>query len=104
MAEWIAGGSNSARGIEIAEAVESGRNSKITFDETTSVHLTYMTVTVDDSGRANFWRDIYNRDSEISQTQQFAELYTPFEERVSEGGDEVRTAAVENAVSVATVR
>lgn len=73
MANWLASHDTAASEAQIRAAVASGKNRHIRFGSPIPVHLTYMTVTVDDEGVPNFWRDIYKRDRQI----QFVERYAP---------------------------
>ena len=73
MANWLASHDTAASEAQIRAAVASGKNRHIRFGSPIPVHLTYMTVTVDDDGVPNFWRDIYKRDRQI----QFVERYAP---------------------------
>ncbi|MAP94536.1 MAG: hypothetical protein CMK07_06245 [Ponticaulis sp.] len=81
MARWLA---EETSGEEVEEtinaALETGRNRKVTFEETTPVHLTYFTVTVGDDGKGYFWRDIYNREDGITMETDMATPYTPSEQ------------------------
>ena len=36
-----------------------------------------MTVTVDEDGEPNFWRDVYHEDDGISMVDKYAPLYQP---------------------------
>lgn len=65
MANWLASHDTATTGSQIREAVSSGKNRHIRFATPIPVHLTYITVTVDDKGVPNFWRDIYKRDEQI---------------------------------------
>lgn len=65
LADWLASHDTSASAAQIREAVASGENRHIRFGAPIPVHLTYITVTVDEEGVPNFWRDIYKRDDEI---------------------------------------
>lgn len=73
MANWLASHDTRATEAQIRAAVSSGKNRHIRFGAPIPVHLTYITVTVDDEGVPNFWRDIYKRDEQIH----FVERYAP---------------------------
>ena len=73
MANWLASHDTAASESQIRKAVASGKNRHIRFGAPVPVHLTYMTVTVNDEGVPNFWRDIYKRDDNIH----FVERYAP---------------------------
>ncbi|WPZ33960.1 L,D-transpeptidase family protein [Thalassobaculum sp. OXR-137] len=73
MANWLASHDTRASEAQIRRAVASGENRHIRFGAPIPVHLTYVTVTVDDEGVPNFWRDIYKRDDQIH----FVERYAP---------------------------
>jgi murein L,D-transpeptidase YcbB/YkuD len=74
MAAWLASHDTAASETQIRQAVASGKNRHIRFGDPVPVHLTYVTVTVDDEGVPNFWRDIYKRDEEIQYVEQYAPL------------------------------
>lgn len=77
MAEWIASFDSAAEADEIEEAVDSRKNTRIDLESRTPIHITYMTVTVDDDGAVNFWRDIYDRTEGIEQVKKFAPIRQP---------------------------
>lgn len=72
MAKWIAKGDDGVSRAEIAKAVEEGEREKFLLDEKLPVHITYFTVTANDDGSLNFWRDIYDRDDGISYVKKYA--------------------------------
>lgn len=72
MANWLASHDTATSEAQIRQAVASGKNRHIRFGSPIPVHLTYMTVTVDDQGVPNFWRDIYKRDGQIHFVERVA--------------------------------
>lgn len=84
MARWISGGDETEVAHELDAALNSGNLKQVPFAEKTPVHITYMTVTVDDDGQVSFWRDIYHHDKNIAQTREFAAPYQPIEPIVPE--------------------
>lgn len=79
MAKWLAEGDKTANPDDVEDAVEEKLQERFEFSSRVPVHITYMTVTVNDDGTANFWRDIYDRTEGIRQVQKYAPLYTPVE-------------------------
>ena len=61
MAKWIARHDEEAQVSEITNAMITEENTRLELEENLPVHITYFTVTVDDAGHPNFWRDIYKR-------------------------------------------
>lgn len=72
MAKWIAKEDENVSRSDIAEAMEEGDREKFLLDEKLPVHITYFTVTANDDGNLNFWRDIYDRDDGISYVKRYA--------------------------------
>lgn len=77
MAQWLAEGDGEADPDTLEEAVEAKAHERFEFASRVPVHITYMTVTVNDDGTVNFWRDIYDRTEGIRQVEKFAPLYQP---------------------------
>ncbi|MEQ9315267.1 MAG: L,D-transpeptidase family protein [Henriciella sp.] len=77
MATWLAQGDGTADPEALEDAVESKAHERFEFASRIPVHITYMTVTVNDDETVNFWRDIYDRTEGIRQVEKFAPLYTP---------------------------
>lgn len=73
MAKWLAETDNEIDPVALQEAVDSRVLKRIEFTEHTPVHITYMTVTRGDDGKAFFWRDVYHRDV-IEQETRIADL------------------------------
>lgn len=61
MAKWIARHDEDLSRSEITEAIIDDDTQRMNIDEHVPVHITYITVTVDQEGQAFFWRDIYNK-------------------------------------------
>ena len=87
MAEWLARQDGMANPGEVEEAVISKARKKFDFQQRVPIHITYMTVTVDDEGKASFWRDIYDRTDGIREVEKFAPLY--------QADDALQTASLE---------
>ncbi|MEM5516989.1 L,D-transpeptidase family protein [Henriciella sp. AS95] len=75
MAKWLAEGDAEANPEVLEDAVEDNLHERFEFASRIPVHITYMTVTVNDDGTVNFWRDIYDRTEGIKQVEKFAPLY-----------------------------
>ncbi|MAI90861.1 L,D-transpeptidase family protein [Ponticaulis sp.] len=91
MAEWVAGGVNAPEAQELQDALATGDLERVNYETRTPVHLTYVTVTVDDEGRANFWRDIYNREGAYEAEDSVADLYDP--DALNEAPDNIMASA-----------
>ena len=98
MAEWLSGKAGIEAGMSIREAVESGQNRKISFEETTPVHITYVTVTADEDGLASFWRDVYHKEASPAAATQVAELYVPSSERQDDAPVRLAGTGQDNSV------
>lgn len=61
MGKWIARYDEEAEVSEINAAMAAERNQRLDLEEEVPVHITYFTVTVDETGQPYFWRDIYDR-------------------------------------------
>lgn len=61
MAKWLASYDNRLTPERLEEVMNASERKHLRFGQTTNVHVTYMTVTADDSGAPVFWRDIYSR-------------------------------------------
>ncbi|WP_158085681.1 L,D-transpeptidase family protein [Henriciella aquimarina] len=77
MAGWIAGLDSTTEADTLKQTVASKTRQKFEFKTRVPIHITYMTVTVNDDGSVNFWRDIYNRTGGIEQTHEMAPLDNP---------------------------
>lgn len=77
MARWLARQDETIDVSEVTEALAEDETERIYFEQTTPVHITYMTVTVGDDGSPYFWRDIYDRDDGIEMARKVAPLYRP---------------------------
>ena len=72
MAEWLAGSDRKVEPETVERTVEAEEHERFDFKRRVPVHITYMTVTVDESGQAHFWRDIYDRAEGIRQVEKYA--------------------------------
>lgn len=72
MAEWLAGSDRKVEPETVERTVEAEEHERSDFKRRVPVHITYMTVTVDESGQAHFWRDIYDRAEGIRQVEKYA--------------------------------
>ena len=72
MARWLARQDTSTVAESVEQALDGEVNQRVDFTETTPVHVTYMTVTVDDDGDVSFWRDIYHREPGVDQVDVYA--------------------------------
>jgi murein L,D-transpeptidase YcbB/YkuD len=52
---------------QVAEAIGTGRNTKVSLDSKFKVHLTYFTAWPDANGTMHFARDIYDRDTRLTK-------------------------------------
>ena len=77
MARWLARQDESVNPADVTEALAEDETERIDFEQTTPVHITYMTVTIGDDGKPFFWRDIYDRDDGIEMARRIAPLYQP---------------------------
>ncbi|WP_417513231.1 L,D-transpeptidase family protein [Minwuia sp.] len=77
MATWIASNDNELSATKVQENLDSKERVWMGLAEEVPVHITYMTVTVDDDGSVNFWRDIYDRSDDIEMVREMAPLYVP---------------------------
>ncbi|WP_300376767.1 L,D-transpeptidase family protein [Henriciella sp.] len=75
MARWIASEMPDTDAHKLDEAVSDQGLEKFNFEKEIPIHITYMTVTVDDDGRVNFWRDIYDRTDGIERVEKLAPLH-----------------------------
>jgi murein L,D-transpeptidase YcbB/YkuD len=71
MARWIAGADGSAKVERLRSELDDDRldTSRIDMDTEIPIHITYMTVTVEDDGTIRFWRDVYERDDGIEYVE-----------------------------------
>ena len=83
MARWIAGIDPSLTEQEIDERLADRENKWLPVSEPVPVHITYMTVTVDDQDRAFFWRDVYDRVDGIRMATRLAPLQKPHPRNLS---------------------
>jgi len=74
MATWLAAHDQRTTTQRIERALASGENRHIRFGEQVPVHITYITVTVDDHGRPFFWRDVYDRHDGTEYAEEYAPL------------------------------
>tara|TARA_R110000796_G_scaffold84022_17_gene183441 strand:- start:494 stop:2293 length:1800 start_codon:yes stop_codon:yes gene_type:complete len=77
MAKWIAAHDPEVSERDVSKALEGSNPERIEFKSETQIHITYMTVTVDEDGEPNFWRDVYHEDDGISMVDKYAPLYQP---------------------------
>lgn len=77
MARWLARQDETVEVSDINEALSDGQTERLDFEQTTPVHITYITVTVSDDGKPMFWRDIYDRVEGIEMAEKVAPLYKP---------------------------
>ena len=73
MAAWLAGGDTAVTPEEIEASVNSGKRQRFDFDQKVPVNLTYITVTIGDDGKAEFWPDVYNKEAPVETNLQVAE-------------------------------
>jgi len=76
MAKWIANGDEDFSPLDVKQALDADIREKFVLDERLPVHITYFTVTANEDGSVNFWRDVYSRDDGISYVQKYAKPYT----------------------------
>lgn len=75
MARWVAGKSGEDLADRIDDALKDVEQDKhIPLRKSVQIHITYMTVTVDDTGAPYFWRDIYGRHDGIIYAEQYAPM------------------------------
>lgn len=74
MAEWVASYDGDERLDEVRDALSTTRNTRVDFQGRMPIHITYMTVTVNDDGTVNFWRDIYDRTEGIRQVERLSPI------------------------------
>ena len=74
MAEWVASYDGDERLSEVRDALSTTRNTRVDFQGRMPIHITYMTVTVNDDGTVNFWRDIYDRTEGIRQVERMSPI------------------------------
>lgn len=72
MAKWIARGDAKMTPLEVKAALESDERKRFELDTQLPVHITYFTVTTNDDGSVNFWRDVYDRDDGIEYVEKYA--------------------------------
>lgn len=72
MGKWIARWDDDISRTDIDAAMEEGEREKFYLDEKLPVHITYFTVTANDDGSLNFWRDVYDRDDGIRYVKKYA--------------------------------
>ena len=77
MARWLARQDETVAVSDVNEALAEDEPERIDFQQTTPVHITYMTVTIADDGSPMFWRDVYDRDDGIEMARKMAPLYEP---------------------------
>ncbi|HBL93311.1 MAG TPA: hypothetical protein DHV57_10530 [Hyphomonas sp.] len=77
MAKWIAAHDPEITSRDVSEALEGSNPERIEFKSETQIHITYMTVTVDEDGEPNFWRDVYHEEDGIEMVDKYAPLYQP---------------------------
>lgn len=75
MAKWLSRHDPDITPQEVETALAEDDTERLNLEETTPVHITYMTVTIDDEGRPQFWRDIYDRDDGIEMVKKLAPKY-----------------------------
>ncbi|NNE57274.1 MAG: L,D-transpeptidase family protein [Hellea sp.] len=61
MAKWIARYDEEVDVVEITTAIEADQHKRLDLEDNVPVHITYFTVTVDETGTPYFWRDVYDR-------------------------------------------
>ncbi|ADM08662.1 hypothetical protein PB2503_02927 [Parvularcula bermudensis HTCC2503] len=74
MAEWIARTNGQEKVDQIEMALRDKETERVELSAELPVHITYMTVTVDEAGTPTFWRDIYNK----GQDEQLVAMEAPF--------------------------
>ena len=73
MGRWIAGMDSATEPDRLARTVREGEDrTRFDFKTPVPVHITYMTVTVDQDGKASFWRDIYGRTDGLDRVDETA--------------------------------
>jgi L,D-transpeptidase YcbB len=77
MAKWIASHDPEVSTRDVTKALAGSDPERIEFKTETRIHITYMTVTVDEDGAPNFWRDVYQEDDGIMMVDKYAPLYQP---------------------------
>lgn len=74
MAEWVASYDSDESLEDVRDALSTTRNTRIDFQSRMPIHITYMTVTVNDDGSVNFWRDIYDRTEGVRQVERVSPI------------------------------
>jgi len=74
MAEWVASYDSDDSVEDVRDALSTTRNTRIDFQSRMPIHITYMTVTVNDDGTVNFWRDIYDRTEGIREVERMSSI------------------------------
>jgi murein L,D-transpeptidase YcbB/YkuD len=77
MAKWLAAHDPEVSARDVSEALEGATPERIDFKSETRIHITYMTVTVNEDGEAHFWRDVYHEEDGIMMVDKYAPLYQP---------------------------
>ena len=77
MASWLASGDTVVTEEEVRSSVASGVRKQLDFGQTVPVHLTYITVTIGEDGRPEFWSDVYDREPEMAQETRIAKIVEP---------------------------
>ncbi len=83
MAMWVAG-EDFESAEDLQEALDSSELRRVDFETHVPVHITYVTVTVDEEGHARFWRDVYHRENSIRMEDRVAPLWEPQDEPAAE--------------------
>lgn len=74
MAEWLASIGDEVDPDTLEQTVEDKTHERFDLERKIPVHVTYMTVTVDEDGKAHFWRDIYDRTEGMAQVEKYASV------------------------------
>ena len=74
LAEWVASYDSDESLTDVRDALATTRNTRIDFQSRMPIHITYMTVTVNDDATVNFWRDIYDRTDGIRQVERLSPI------------------------------
>ena len=74
MAEWLASIGDEGDPDTLEQTVEGKTHERFDLERKIPVHVTYMTVTVDEDGKTHFWRDIYDRTEGMAQVEKYASV------------------------------
>ncbi|MDB2439394.1 L,D-transpeptidase family protein [Hellea sp.] len=90
MAQWIAENDERVEAKEFKEILDAKTRKHFPLAEHIPVHITYMTVTADETGKASFWQDVYKKqDAPILVSNEYMDYEAPNEVYQTAGTDAV---------------